>query len=83
MNLKSWESNITNNIVRGDKMNKWINYEDVIGEGSNTYECPYCDFILQLMEGTPEENLFNYCPRCGKRLIVKTSDINEILANYL
>ena len=46
-------------------MNKWINYEDVTGEGSNTYECPYCDFVLQLMEGTPEENLYNYCPRCG------------------
>ena len=52
-------------------MNKWINYEDVTGEGSNTYECPYCDFILQLMEGTPEENLYNYCPKCGKKLIIK------------
>ena len=69
MNLKSWESNITNNIVRGNNMNKWINYEDVTGEGSNTYECPYCDFVLQLMEGTPEENLYNYCPKCGKKLI--------------
>ena len=56
---------------------KWIDYEDVTGEGSNTYECPYCDFILQLMEGTPEENLYNYCPRCGKKLIVKVGDINE------
>ena len=52
-------------------INKWIDYEDTTGEGSNTYECPYCDFILQLMEGTPEENLYNYCPKCGKRLIVK------------
>ena len=72
-----------NDVVRGDNMNKWIDYEDVTGEGSNTYECPYCDFVLQLMEGTPEENLYNYCPKCGQRLIVKTSDINEILTSYL
>ena len=36
-----------NNMVRGDNMNKWINYEDVTGEGSNTYECPYCDFVFR------------------------------------
>jgi len=36
-------------------MNKWIDYEDVTGEGSNTYECSSCGFVLQLMEGTPEE----------------------------
>ena len=50
-------------------MNKWIDYEDITGEGSNTYECPSCGFVLQLMEGTPEENSYNYCPKCGKRLI--------------
>ena len=60
-------------IGRGNNINKnkWVDYEDVTGEGSNTYECPYCDFILQLMEGTPEENLYNYCPKCGAKLIVK------------
>ena len=52
-------------------VHEWIDYEDVTGEGSNTYECPYCDFVLQLMEGTPEENLYNYCPKCGAKLIVK------------
>ena len=25
------------------------------------------------MEGTPEENLYNYCPKCGARLIVNRS----------
>ena len=69
-------------IVRGDKMNKWINYaeyiilenEDVTREGLNTYECPYCNFVLQLMEGTPEENLYNYCPRCGQKLIQQSGE---------
>ena len=69
MNLKSWELNMTSDVVKSGNMNKWIDYEDVTGEGSNTYECPYCDFVLQLMEGTPEENLYNYCPQCGTRLI--------------
>ena len=54
--------------------NKWIDYEDMTGEGSNTYECPYCDFVLQLMEGTPEENLYNYCPKCGKKLIQQSGE---------
>ena len=54
MSLKNWELNMTNNIVRGDNMNKWIDYEDVTGEGSNTYECPYCDFVLQLMKAHPK-----------------------------
>ena len=69
-------------IVRGDKMNKWINYaeyiilenEDVTRESLNTYECPYCNFVLQLMEGTPEENLYNYCPRCGQKLIQQSGE---------
>ena len=55
-------------------MNKWIDYEDITGEGSNTYECPYCDFVLQLMEGTPEENSYNYCPKCGKKLIQQNEE---------
>ena len=61
-------------MVRGNNMKKSIDNEDVTGEGSNTYECPYCDFILQLMEGTPEENSDNYCPRCGKRLIQQSGE---------
>jgi len=27
--------------------------------------CPYCDFALQLIEGEPQENEYNYCPKCG------------------
>ena len=65
---------MTNDIVRGNNMTKWIDYEDIAGEDSNTYECPYCDFVLQLMEGTPEENLYNYCPKCGQRLIQQSGE---------
>ena len=55
-------------------MNEWIDYEDITGEGSNTYECPSCGFVLQLMEGTPEENSYNYCPKCGKKLIQQNEE---------
>ena len=27
-------------------INKWIDYEDITREGSNTYECPYCDIVI-------------------------------------
>ena len=65
---------MTNDTIRGDNMNKWIDYEDMTGEGSNTYECPCCNFVLQLMEGTPEENSYNYCPKCGKKLIQQNEE---------
>lgn len=38
---------------------------------------PNCDFVPQLMEGTLEENLYNYCPKCDKKLIMKVGNINE------
>ena len=52
-----------NDTIRGDKRSKWIDNEDMAGEGLSTYKCSYCGFVLQLMEGASEDNLYNYCPR--------------------
>jgi len=48
-------------------MSKWINKYDEYDE--TVYECSECKFPLVLIDGNPEENSFNYCPRCGARLI--------------
>lgn len=38
------------------------------------YECPYCKYALWLETGTPKENQFNYCPKCGKRIYEVKND---------
>jgi hypothetical protein len=47
-------------------MNKWIYDTDF---ENDIYICPECDFNLILYDGDPELNDFNYCPKCGKKLI--------------
>lgn len=46
----------------------WIPYESVTGEGSNTYKCSACDTIQIIIEGTPKENGWKYCPNCGAKM---------------
>ena len=44
---------------------KWIENFD----GYETiYTCPKCKEDFVTMEGTPADNLWNYCPKCGQRL---------------
>ena len=38
-------------------------------EGYETiYTCPKCKEDFVTMEGTPADNLWNYCPSCGQKL---------------
>ena len=46
----------------------WIPYESETGEGSNTYKCSACGEIQMLIDGTPKENGWNYCPHCGAKM---------------
>lgn len=44
---------------------KWVveeYWDDVI------YQCPACKEYWALMEGTPKDNEYNYCPNCGQKL---------------
>lgn len=43
----------------------WIPDERETGEGSNTYKCSACGEIQMIIEGTPKENGWKYCPNCG------------------
>jgi len=38
-------------------------------ENEDTWECSVCHEPFTLIEGTPEDNLYYYCPKCGARLI--------------
>ena len=40
-------------------------WEPVHNPDWNVYGCKTCGFEMQIIEGTPEENTFFYCPHCG------------------
>ena len=48
----------------------WIEKEDF--NGDTYYDCSECGESFCLMEGTPTDNLYNYCPNCGCRMVGDT-----------
>lgn len=52
----------------------WILDESETGEGSNTYKCSACDTIQIIIEGTPKENGWKYCPSCGAEMDEEDKD---------
>lgn len=47
----------------------WIPDERETGVGSNTYKCSACGEIQMIIEGTPKENGWKYCPSCGAKMV--------------
>ena len=45
---------------------KWIEHDD--GWANVYYECSVCKEPFVLIDGTPTENLYNFCPNCGCRM---------------
>lgn len=45
------------------KKGKWIE-QDAGGDGV-FYECSVCKDAFTLMDGTPSDNNYNFCPNCG------------------
>ena len=45
-------------------------WEDSIDEwfGTDIYTCSKCRENYVLVEGTPKENLWHYCPNCGTKM---------------
>lgn len=45
-------------------------WEDSIDEwfGTDVYTCSKCRESYVLVEGTPKQNLWNYCPNCGAKM---------------
>lgn len=50
------------------KKGKWIFCENETGEGNNTYKCSACREIQMIIDGTPKENGWAYCPHCGAKM---------------
>lgn len=51
-------------------------WEDSVDEwyGTDVYTCSKCRDSYVLVEGTPKENLWNYCPNCGVKMDERMSD---------
>ena len=48
------------------KTGKWIEHEDWY---DTYYECSACGEAFSLIEGTPKDNGYNYCPNCGSEMV--------------
>lgn len=52
-----------------EKVGRWIEKED--WNGDTYYDCSVCGESFSLIEGTPTDNLYNYCPSCGAKMGVE------------
>ena len=49
--------------VQPSRKGHWIEQEDF--NGDTYYDCSECKESFCLMDGTPTDNLYNFCPYCG------------------
>lgn len=50
----------------------WI--AEYIGDGEFIWTCPSCKETFALMDGTPQDDMYNHCPNCGQALAERRSD---------
>ena len=61
----------------------WI--AEYIGDGEFIWTCPVCKETFALMDGTPQDNEYNYCPSCGQALAERKiccSNCRELYEEY-
>ena len=49
------------------KSGKWIERDG--WDGDVYYECSVCEEPFCLIDGTPTDNMYNYCPNCGAKMV--------------
>ena len=49
------------------KTGHWIECDG--WDGDVYYECSVCSEPFVLIDGTPTDNLYNYCPNCGAKMV--------------
>lgn len=49
------------------KIGHWI--MENMSDGDVGYRCSECNELFWLECGTPKDNRYNFCPKCGERLI--------------
>ena len=51
---------------KNQKTGHWIEQDGY--DGDTYYDCSECGESFCLIEGTPTDNLYNYCPNCGAKM---------------
>ena len=51
--------------LQNQKTGKWVEHEEWY---DTYYECSSCGEEFSLIEGTPKDNGYNYCPSCGTKM---------------
>ncbi|MBQ1659538.1 MAG: hypothetical protein II059_06795 [Clostridia bacterium] len=51
---------------------RWIEHIDE--RGDTYYECSSCKEEFTLIDGTPADNLYNYCSNCGAKMKRESED---------
>lgn len=46
------------------KTGKWIEHDDF----DNSWECSVCNEVVDIIEGTPMDNEYRFCPWCGAKM---------------
>lgn len=59
------------------KTGHWI--EEDMFDGDVAYRCSECNELFWIEDGTPKDNEYNFCPKCGKRLVEPTCDTCEYI----
>ena len=49
------------------KTGHWIEHDG--WDGDVYYECSECKEPFVLIDGTPSDNLYHYCPNCGAKMV--------------
>ena len=55
--------------VSTEKTGRWI--EEDMFDGDVAYRCSECNELFWLESGTPKDNEYNFCPKCGAKLGVE------------
>ena len=63
MSEESFLSWLNSEYEKERKKGKWIEQDD--GWDGVYYECSECKEAFTLIDGTPTDNLYNFCPNCG------------------
>ena len=51
------------------KTGRWI--EEDMFDGDVAYRCSECNELFWLESGTPKDNEYNFCPKCGAKMGVE------------
>ena len=54
----------------------WI--AEYMGDGDFAWKCPSCNDVFILIDGTPQDNNYNYCPNCGQAMAESRTEFYHI-----